>query len=277
VLVREEPSGLEVLMVRRARGASFMGGVSVFPGGRVDDADSDEALLARCVGLSETEASERLGVAEGALGYYVAALRELFEESGVLLALEEDASPLVLEGERSARIAEQRRAVNRGELSFLDLLVAESLLLDLGGLRHHAHWITPEVEPKRFDTYFFVGAAPVGQEPLHDEGETTAAGWLRPAEALRLHRQGEIEIVLPTIRNLRYVERFERVDELLADAAALEEIEVIVPRMIMEPEGPMLLAPWEPGYLDGPENEWDASHFKDATRRRAAKENPPDA
>ena len=167
-------------MVRRARGASFMGGVSVFPGGRVDDADTDEALLGRCVGLSEAEAAERLGVTGGALGYYVAALRELFEESGVLLALEEDGRPLVLGGERAERIAEQRRAVNRGELSFLELLAAERLLLDLGGLRHHAHWITPEVEPKRFDTYFFVGAAPVGQEPLHDEGETTAAGCCAP-------------------------------------------------------------------------------------------------
>jgi 8-oxo-dGTP pyrophosphatase MutT (NUDIX family) len=255
-----------------------MGGVSVFPGGRVDGADADAAILERCVGLTEAEAAARLGVPSGgALAYYVAALRELFEESGVLLALEQDGSPLLLEGKRAERIAEQRRAVNRGELSFSELLATEDLLLDLGGLRHHAHWITPEVEPKRFDTYFFVAEAPVGQEPLHDEGETTAAGWLRPAQALRLHRQGEIEIVLPTIRNLRYVERFEHLDDLLADAAASEQIEVIMPRMVMEPDGPMLLAPWEPGYVDGPENEWDASHFKAATRRRAAKENPRDA
>ena len=184
---------------------------------------------------------------------------------------------MALSGETGARIEAQRSAINRHELAFADLVADEDLTIELSGIEHVAHWITPESERKRFDTYFFVARAPEDQVPAHDAGETVEAEWITPAEALARHRAGEIEMVLPTIRNLRYIESFAVVEALMAAAAELREIPTIMPRMVLAPDGPTLLAPGDEGYEDGPPTEWDPSHFPAAMKRRAAQENPPDA
>jgi 8-oxo-dGTP pyrophosphatase MutT (NUDIX family) len=264
-------------MVKRSRASSFMGGVYVFPGGGVDAQDVGAELAGRASGWTDERASARLGIHSGGLALFVTAVRELFEESGMLLAERADGTSVALSGETGARIEAQRSAINRRELAFADLVAQEDLTLKLAGIEHVAHWITPESECKRFDTYFFVARAPEDQVPAHDAGETVAAEWITPAQALARHRAGEIEMVLPTIRNLRYIESFPVVEALVAAAAELGEIPTIMPRMILTPDGSTLLAPGDEGYEDGPPTEWDSSYFPAAMKRRAAQENPPDA
>jgi 8-oxo-dGTP pyrophosphatase MutT (NUDIX family) len=273
--LRDSPEGIEVLMVKRNRAASFMGGVWVFPGGRVDEEDDGAVLRSHARGRTEQETSAQLGIDAGGLGFWISAVRELFEESGLLLATSLDGTPIALEGDVGERFAAHRAAINRRERSFEEVVVAEELVLDLAAIHHVDHWITPEAEQKRFDTHFFIARAPEGQTPLHDEGETVAAEWVTPADALRRHRAGEIRIVLPTIRNLRILEEAGSVDELVARSSELSARPMVMPRMIMEADGPTLLAPDDEGYLGGPPNLWDAALFPEAVRRRARKENPP--
>jgi 8-oxo-dGTP pyrophosphatase MutT (NUDIX family) len=273
--LRDTPQGIEVLMVKRNRAATFMGGVWVFPGGRVDAEDDGEILRSHAQGRTEQETSAQLGIAAGGLGFWISAIRELFEESGLLLASFADGTPVILEGDVEARFAAHRSAMNRRERSFEDVVTAEDLTLDLAAIHHVDHWITPEAETKRFDTHFFIARAPEGQTPLHDEGETVAAEWVTPADALSRHRAGEIRIVLPTIRNLRIIEAASSVDELLARSGELSARPMVMPRMVMEAEGPTLLAPGDEGYVGGPPNLWDAALFPEAVRRRALQENPP--
>lgn len=275
LLVRDGAEGLEVLMVKRSERSSFMGGVYVFPGGVVDAADSSPALLERCTGRSEAEARAQLGVPEDALCYWVAAIRELFEESGVLLARHRDGSPLGLsDGDNSARQS-ARLALNSGELSFADWIEREDLILDLGALHYNAHWITPTTAGKRFDTYFFVARAPDDQIAVHDDGETVAVVWTTPEDAFARHRAGEIDMVLPTLRNLQFIAGAGTAAELCDRASALTAIPSILPRMVESPEGPVLLVPGDVGYEDLPGAPDDPRRFPEAARRRALWENPP--
>jgi len=273
--LRDTTQGIEVLMVKRNRAASFMGGVWVFPGGGVDADDDGEILRSHARGRTEEETSAQLGIDAGGLGFWISAVRELFEESGLLLASFVDGTPIALEGAVGERFAAHRAAINRRERSFEEVVVAEDLVLDLAAIHHVDHWITPEAEKKRFDTHFFIARAPEGQAPLHDEGETVAAAWVTPADALDRHRAGEIRIVLPTIRNLRIIEAASSVQDLVARSSELSARPTVMPRMIMEADGPTLLAPDDEGYVGGPPNLWDAELFPEAVRRRAIKENPP--
>src|SRR5579863_8225082 len=212
---------LEVLMVRRNLRSDFVGGAYVFPGGAVDRADAGEEAEAVCAGRTDAEASTVLGVASGGLAYWVAVLRECFEEAGVLLATTAYEEPLSFDDPEDARrFVAYRDAVNEGRRRFLDVCQEEGLRLPVGDVHYFAHWITPEGAPRRYDTRFFVARAPDGQRPVHDAGETIAADWLTPAEALRRHREGELELIFPTIRNLQAIGRFENAASLLDAAAA---------------------------------------------------------
>jgi len=275
LLVRDAPSGLEVLVVKRSEHSSFMGGVYVFPGGGVDPQDSSPELAAACVGRSDAEASAVLGLVAGGLAYWISAVRELFEESGILLAHRSDGVPVSLAGERAAHFGAHRAALNARTSSFVEMVLAEGLVLDVGAIAYNAHWITPTTAAKRFDTYFFVARAPEDQVAAHDEGETVAVEWVTPADALERHRAGEIEMVLPTIRNLAFIGSFATTDELLAAAVALRDIPAILPRMVDTEEGPILLVPGDPGYDELPGAEDDPRRFPTAARRRAVMENPP--
>jgi 8-oxo-dGTP pyrophosphatase MutT (NUDIX family) len=273
--LRDTPHGVEVLMVKRNRAASFMGGVWVFPGGRVDDEDNGAILRSHATGRGDEEASAQLGLDAGGLGFWISAIRELFEESGLLLASYDDGTQVALEGAVETRFVEHRAAINARTRTFEEVVVREGLVLDLAAIHHVDHWITPEAETKRFDTHFFIARAPLAQTPLHDEGETVAAEWVTPAEALGRHRAGEIRIVLPTIRNLRMIEEASSVEELVARAGELSARPTVMPRMVMGADGPTLLAPDDVGYVGGPPNLWDSDLFSEAVRRRAVQENPP--
>jgi 8-oxo-dGTP pyrophosphatase MutT (NUDIX family) len=224
MLLRDAPE-LQVFMLRRNPRILFAPGASVFPGGAVDADDRDPELFARCRGCDDAGASRLLGHDRGALGYWVAAIREAFEEAGVLLA---DPGSVGLEG-----LPDARAALARGERTFLDLVVADDLVLDCGALHPFAHWITPPRAPRRYDTWFFAAAAPEGHTYRHDDHETVASGWVTPERALRLGAAGDIELIRPTQRSL----------ELLADFRSSAGFLDAVAAAAATSAGPLLQGP----------------------------------
>jgi 8-oxo-dGTP pyrophosphatase MutT (NUDIX family) len=248
-----EGGTLEVLMVRRNLNSDFVGGAFVFPGGSVDPLDGGTEAEAACIGRSDAEASTLLGVNSGGLAYWVAALRETFEEAGLLLA-ERPGGPPLLDGEpeEEARFVAERAAVNAGTRRFLDLCREEGLLLRVGQVHYFAHWIAPRGAPRRFDTRFFVAAAPPGQKAAH-EG----------------HRNGVFELIFPTIRNLQAIGRFATAGELLEAAeSASRSVPTIEPRVVADGNGVRILLPGDEGYDDvqaaGPPQ--GAGEFNEAIR-----------
>ncbi len=217
ILLRPGAGGPEVLMIQRNLSAAFLGGAYVFPGGAVDPQDSDGRVLKRMVGITAEQADARLNVASGGLAYYVAAIRECFEEAGVLLVLEKDGVPI---GEERAKALEGYR-----QKPFVELLEAEDLLIPAGSLAYFGHWITAPGRSRRFDARFFVAAAPQGQEGSHDAAEAVHQMWVRPADALARSARGEIELVFATQHTLRDLGRFSDCDSAYAYAASLPEIE----------------------------------------------------
>jgi 8-oxo-dGTP pyrophosphatase MutT (NUDIX family) len=255
MLVRDvpEPTGgnrLEVLMVRRNLRSDFVGGAYVFPGGAVDPHDGGAEAEALCEGRSDAEASALLGSVSGGLAYWVAVVRETFEEAGLLLATR-PGGPELLAGapDEEERFAAERVAVNAGTRRFLDLCRDEGLRLSVGDIHYFAHWITPRGAPRRYDTRFFVAAAPEGQVAAHSAGETIDEVWISPHDALARHRAGEIEIIFPTIRNLQVIGRFGTSGELLAAAArASSAVPAIEPRVVPDGNGMRIVLPGDPAY-----------------------------
>jgi 8-oxo-dGTP pyrophosphatase MutT (NUDIX family) len=254
MLVRDRDHGdgesqLEVFMLRRNLQSDFVGGAYVFPGGAVDEADRHADLEAVCLGRSDDLASAHLGVDRGGLAFWVAAIRECFEEAGVLLAVDADGKVVSFaDTEVATRFEAHRAAVDAGDLRLVDLCRIESLQLAVGGIHYFSHWITPVGPPRRYDTRFFVTAAPPEQVPLHDDRETIANLWVRPADALERHRAGELDLILPTIKNLEAIARFARSQDLLDAAAAIQEVPTILPRVINDGQGMRILLPGDPGY-----------------------------
>ena len=203
MVVRDGAEGLEVFMLRRTLAAVFAGGMFVFPGGAVDDADRSPDVESWCDGLDDRQASRLLAVDEGGLGFWVAAIRECFEEAGVLLAVRERwrRRPLRRSDCRTA-LPGLPRAVHHGTLRLVELCATEGLRLTTDDIHYVSHWITPIGERRRFDTRFFVARAPVAQQPLHDDHETIASLWVRPADALDRHQRGDLAMIAPTRNNL---------------------------------------------------------------------------
>ena len=212
---------LEVFMLRRHPRTAF-GSVHVFPGGVVDASDAAADLDELCPGLTDADASAVLGVAHGGRAFWVAAIREAFEEAGVLLARGSDGEPLRLDQDASveARFDRHRRAVHSGDRALLEVLLSEELVLAVDQVRYFSHWITPEGEPKRFDTRFFLARAPEGQAYAHDDEELIGSEWVRPVDALERHRAGRFAMIEPTIVSLQDIGRFATSDELLEAHAA---------------------------------------------------------
>src|SRR6266446_4491858 len=175
ILQRPGAQGPEVLMIQRTRSAVFLGGAYVFPGGALDPQDADPRILKRIFGLTQEQADARLKVSNG-IAYYVAAVRECFEEAGVLLALDRHSKQI--SKERAQALAHYRQK------SFLEFLEAEDLYLPAGALAYYGHWITAPGRSRRFDARFFVALAPEGQEGSHDAAETAQHLWISPREAL---------------------------------------------------------------------------------------------
>jgi 8-oxo-dGTP pyrophosphatase MutT (NUDIX family) len=230
--LRDGSNGYEILMLRRNESSTFMPGAYVFPGGVVDaeDGDADVAF-----GITDTVASARLSLKSGGLAFYVAALRELFEEAGLLIACTSEGDDvLFVEGPDLERLSEERRALNAGELGFADMMRGRGLRVNLQGVAYLAHWITPDGLPRRYDTRFFVAIAPSGQLATHDAGETIADRWIRPSDALAAHDRGDMEIMAPTRRSLEAIVHFKEAHEVVSYARALGPVATVNP-VIVEP------------------------------------------
>ena len=249
---------IEVCMLRRNLDSEFVAGVYVFPGGSVDPDDRGEAAEDLSRGLTDAAASAILGVESGGLSFWVAALRECFEEAGVLVAERVDA--LASDGggtatlldtsdpEESRRFAAYRDAVNEGSIGLTDVCRAENLRLATDTVHYVSHWITPELAPRRYDTRFFVTVAPTGQIASHDDGETIATIWVRPADALARQAAGDIELLPPTIANLRSIEGFTSAAEAMAWASTVADVITILPVVLIEDGRVLILRPGDEGY-----------------------------
>ena len=247
--IRDQPNGYEILMLRRNLRSDFVGGAYVFPGGALDVADGETDR--QVFGLTDDDASQRLGVERGGLAFYVASLRELFEEAGLLIACDENGVALSLSNpDDVTRMAEHRRAVNTHEMDFFAMLESEGLLLDLRGLEYIAHWITPVGSPRRYDTRFFVALAPSDQRATHDAGETVADQWIRPIDALEANERGEFEMIAPTIRNLQAVAGFTRTESVLNYARSLENITCVQPTIVDRDGVLFLQTPGDEGFKE---------------------------
>lgn len=216
VLLREGRGGPEVLLLRRNRATGFVPGAWVFPGGRVDAADGADALAGRWDGLTRERAAVRLGLGAGAeppaIAYYGAAVREAVEETGLW--------PGVVEGggggaSEAAATRAREALLGRGE-AFAEVLQELNARLDGTAVEYIAHWVTPLVESRRYDTRFFAARVPPGATATHDEREMTGTVWLTPRAALVRHRGGDLPMIFPTIRTLEDLCGFATVGELLA-------------------------------------------------------------
>jgi 8-oxo-dGTP pyrophosphatase MutT (NUDIX family) len=216
-------------------------GAYVFPGGALDTSDGAGAEVF-CTGRTDEAASRLLELDSGGLTYWVAALRECFEEAGILLAYRADGTLLSFaERDEEHRFVEYRRALNAGELSLFELCERESLTLACDRVLYFAHWITPLGAPRRYDTRFFVAPSPPEQSPLHDAAEIIASMWVRPAEAVARYQAKEIELVLPTLRSLRAIGQFPTSSALLEDVSRQGAVTTVAPRYVNDEYGTRIL------------------------------------
>jgi 8-oxo-dGTP pyrophosphatase MutT (NUDIX family) len=213
VLIRpDENGGFDILLTRRPRQMRFMGGFYVFPGGSVHEEDYSAAVLKRCRGVSPREAQTILGDgldAQSALGHWVAAIRELFEEVGILLCVTESGQDLDLtETTTKQRLEQKRNALSENHLDFGTFLETENLYCELSGLVYFYHRVTPDIYPIRFDTRFFLGRLPVGQTPLARSEEVAESLWLAPSEASRRSNRHDFPLIPPTSYVLETLAQF---------------------------------------------------------------------
>jgi 8-oxo-dGTP pyrophosphatase MutT (NUDIX family) len=218
VLLRPaEPDSFEILLTRRPDRMLFLGGMYCFPGGTVRPSDCADAILERCRGVTPERARKVIGAHAAprqALGFWVAALRELFEEVGVLLAIDAGGAPAGVAG-----LAEKHRALTGGALRFDDVLQRGNLYGDLGCLCYFSHWQTPSENPTRFDTRFFVTTLPRNQSPLENSSEVAEIVWLTADEALRRQAAGELPMIFPTFASLRTLANFETIESVMREFA----------------------------------------------------------
>ena len=245
-LLRDTARGLEVLMLQRNFQSGFMPGMFLFPGGALDPGDCDPSVLSRCPGIDDAAASATLGLSQGGLAYWAAAIRESFEEAGVLLAYDERGRLVnPREVPRAQRFEEYRRKLNAGEEGLAPMLESEGLTLAVDRLTYFSHWITPERAPRRYDTRFFAAIAPDDQEAAADNVEAIHHVWVNPGQALARHHAGEFDMRTPTIRTLEQFATFPSADALFAGLRAQRAAPAIQPRI--GPDGKPLL-PGEAGY-----------------------------
>lgn len=237
IVVRDRvPGEVEILMMRRAeRPGDFRSGAVVFPGGVLDP--RDRQAHAHCLGWDDGRASQRLGVGEGALDYWVAAARECFEEVGLLFV--DPCSPAVLEQAHGR----WRAAMQASEVGIADLCASLEVHIDLRRWAYFAHWLTPMGRNKRFDTRFFVTLAPEGQEAVADRGEAVELMWVTPAEAL--DRASEYKLLPVTRRNLQDLAQFKSAQEVLDHAQQLRDVPMVLPRLATSAKGERIVHPSE--------------------------------
>jgi 8-oxo-dGTP pyrophosphatase MutT (NUDIX family) len=234
LLLRDAPA-FEVLMVKRHHQIDFASGALVFPGGKSHAGDHDPAWSEHVLGWDAYDGEQR--------GLRIAAIREVFEEAGILLARRRDGAPL--SGE--ACPMDVRQAVDAGTTRFIDVVSGLDARLDLAALTVFARWITPPLTPKRFDTWFYAVNAPVEQLAACDGRETVDAELIAPSEALRLAAAGERKVIFPTRMNLTLLAEASSAADAVARAAA-RTLVTVQPQIQSRPSGRVLVLPPDAGY-----------------------------
>lgn len=238
VMVRAAADAIEVLLLRRAERGDHNSGAWVFPGGLIDPRDREAHR--HVDGFDDAQASRRLGLESGGLDFYLAALRECFEESGLLLTSSQLPPAEVL--------WDWRLALQRGECALGDLCQATGLRLAFDDVAYLSHWLTPVGRPKRFDTRFFLAVAPSDQLVVHDGAETVDHLWITPAAALA--RGDDLRLLTPTLHTLRLLARHATVEALLDWARQPRAIEMILPALGLGSQGLQPVTPDQPAYAE---------------------------
>jgi 8-oxo-dGTP pyrophosphatase MutT (NUDIX family) len=258
ILLRDKNNeGFEVFLLKRHEKSSFMGGNFVYPGGRVDRDDGSLESFA----------------------HWIAAIRELFEEAGVLLAYDQKGNLFQLRNPDDQRkFLNYRESLQKGKISICEMAQKEKLLLALDQLHYYAHWITPEARSERFDTRFFLAHYPLGQEASHDQKETTAGVWITPQKALKKNLKGEAILSPPTLKTLEDLSRFKSIDDVF-DSLRRQEVQPILPILTKISDNPLIIFPWDPEYdlfqkgeIPSPVNHGHLSQPGDNTTRLILKE-----
>ena len=245
VVVRAAPAaGLEVLLLQRAERGDHNSGAWVFPGGLVDPGDREAAQLPS--GMDDAGASARLGLVQGGLAFYLAAIRECFEESGILYAVDAHGELVSLEGETGAQLAALRHELKDGKCSLADICGRFALRLVPERLHYIGHWLTPAGRAKRFDTRFFLAIAPRQQAAMHDAGETLDHVWIGPAQALS--PSNARRLMTPTRAMLDELLPFAGTQALEAWAAGPRTVARVLPRLAMSAAGVQPVMPGHPAY-----------------------------
>lgn len=242
MMLRDTPQGPEVFMVVRHHEIDFASGALVFPGGKADKQDFEPALRAHC-----TQAD---GFDDKELGLRVASIRESFEECGILLAREKGSSAFV-SAARLQELESWRDRFNKGEATMLEFAEAEGLDFAVDALGFFAHWVTPEMMKRRFDTYFYMARAPQDHVALHDGGESVDSVWITAKQALADADAGKRTVIFPTRMNIEKFARRENVDDALAQCG-----DVVTVTPFMEQEGDKVFLRIQPnaGYGDPKED-----------------------
>jgi 8-oxo-dGTP pyrophosphatase MutT (NUDIX family) len=248
ILMRPAEGEFQTYLLRRSRTSGFMPGLFVFPGGLVDAADCDDAFWGEHSDLACGEIGRRLGKGLGfseALSFGVAAVRETFEEAGVLFASKAVASDVDFERACARRLQESRQ---RGW--FRRMVESEGWALTLSALAPWSHWITPVGMPRRFDTRFFVAVLPAGQDGQPDMHETTEGLWASPWQALAANLDGRIPLSPPTLVTLQALLSYASLEALQMEIEARNWGDPIFPRLVPLEKGvgPLIIEPWDPMY-----------------------------
>ena len=245
ILMREEIKGdFEIFMVKRSSRSAF-GSLYVFPGGKLDPGDSENDLYPFCEGMNNEEASKQLGIKDNGLSFWIACIRECFEEVGVLLTNPDDS---ILQD--TSKLTKLRKELNNKEITFKEICVSESLRLRTKNIVPCAHWITPDIETKRFDTRFFLAKVNAKQLASHDGFELTESFWIKPADALAKLKNGEMSMILPTIKNIEKLAEFSSSTEAFNYFEGLGDnaIPPILPKFIKKDGEWVGFLPGEEGY-----------------------------
>lgn len=257
LLLRDRPEGFEVFMVVRHHQIDFASGAIVFPGGSLDDGDRDPRIRAVSDGTD--------GLDDDTLAVRVAALRESFEECGVLYA-RDPATGKIVNGARATSLGDKYRApLEANEIGMADMAEAEGLRLAIDEMTPFAHWITPDHMRKRFSTHFFVARAPDDHVLLHDGNEAVDSVWIKPANALAQAEAGKLTMIFATKLNVERVGKSSTVADAIAKAA-VDKIVTVQPTVRKTDAGRILTIPVEAGY-GGPDFVGPASALADDKKK----------
>jgi 8-oxo-dGTP pyrophosphatase MutT (NUDIX family) len=233
ILLRDGANGLEVFMLERHLNSDFAGGAYVFPGGTIDGRDTDPDAARYLDARDDVDVS-----------FYLCAIRETFEEAGALLATR-DGEPVPLSDDEEGRFEARRVELAARGGSLADFAEQEGLRFAGDALHYFSRWVTPEFAPKRYDARFFVATMPDGQDPLHDDVETTASTWIRPTDAIARARDGLFSIIFPTRKTLEELARFDTAADVIASTEG-KEIVPILPTVVLSEGSARVVLPGDP-------------------------------